>query len=397
MDKEMILEKQKQAVEILKEKDIDMWLTFTRESGNINDPMMDMIVGTNCTWQSAFIITKTGQTIAIVGSLEVANMNLVGTFQRVEGYLKHVKDKLLEVLNDIKPNKIAINFSRNSTLADGLTHGMYLELMEHLKDTPYKDKLISSEEIVAALRGRKSDKEIAIMKEAIVETLAIFDQVTEFLKPGISEKEVAQFVHKIVEEKGFGLAWDKEYCPSVFTGPDTAGAHSGPTDKKIEPGHVINMDFGIKYKGYCSDLQRTWYVLKPGEDKAPEPVQRGFDVIKDSITQSAKAIKPGKQGVEIDDIARGYIVNSGYEEFPHALGHQLGRVAHDGGALLSPRWERYGNLPFLPLEVNQVFTIEPRLTIEGYGIATIEEEVVITKDGCEFISPRQEEIYLVKP
>jgi Xaa-Pro aminopeptidase len=227
--------------------------------------------------------------------------------------------------------------------------------------------------------------------------LAIFDQVTEFLKPGISEKEVAQFVHKIVEEKGFGLAWDKEYCPSVFTGPDTAGAHAGPTDKKIEPGHVINMDFGIKYKGYCSDLQRTWYVLKPGEEKAPEPVQRGFDVIKDSITQSAKAIKPGKQGVEIDDIARGYIVNSGYEEYPHALGHQLGRVAHDGGALLSPRWERYGNLPFLPLEVNQVFTIEPRLTIEGYGIATIEEEVVITKDGCEFISPRQEEIYLVKP
>ena len=58
MDKEMILEKQKQVVEILKEKDIDMWMTFTRESGNIKDPMMDMLVGTNCTWQSAFIITK---------------------------------------------------------------------------------------------------------------------------------------------------------------------------------------------------------------------------------------------------------------------------------------------------------------------------------------------------
>lgn len=396
MDKEMILEKQKQAADILNEKDIDMWMTFVRESGNINDPMMEMIVGTNCTWQSAFIITKTGETIAIVGSLEVANMKLVGTFKRVEGYLKNVKDKLLEVLNEINPNKIAINFSRNSTLADGLTHGMYLELTDHLNNTPFKDRLVSSEDVVAALRGRKSPKEIEIMKEAIKETLKIFDQVTEFLKPGISEKEVAKFVHKIVEEKGFGLAWDKEYCPSVFTGPGTAGAHAGPTDRLIEPGHVINMDFGIKYNGYCSDLQRTWYVLKKGEDTAPQPVQKGFDIIRDSITQAAKAIKPGVQGCEIDDIARGYITRSGYEEYPHALGHQLGKVAHDGGALLSPRWERYGNLPYLRLEENQVFTIEPRLTIEGYGIATIEEEVVITNDGCEFISPRQDKIYLVK-
>ncbi len=397
MNKEMILEKQKQASEILKEKDVDLWMTFVRESGNINDPMMDMLVGTNCTWQSAFIITKTGETIAIVGSLEVANMNLVGTFQRVEGYLKHVKEKLLEVLKEIDPKKIAVNYSRNSTLADGLTHGMYLELMEHLKDTPYKDRLVSSEEIVAALRGRKSQKEIEIMKEAITETLKIFDQVTEFIRPGVKEKEVAEFVHNIVEEKGFGLAWDKEYCPSVFTGPDTAGAHAGPTDKEIQPGHVINMDFGINYKGYCSDLQRTWYVLKPGEEKAPEAVQRGFDIIRDSITMAADKIKPGVQGCEIDEVSRGYIVESGYEEYPHALGHQLGRVAHDGGALLSPRWERYGNLPYLTLEKNQVFTIEPRLTIDGYGIATIEEEVVITEDGCEFISPRQDEIYLVKP
>ena len=74
MTKELILEKQKQAVEILKEKDIDMWMTFVRETGNIKDPMLDMIVGTGATWHSAFIITKEGETVAVIGSLEKANI-----------------------------------------------------------------------------------------------------------------------------------------------------------------------------------------------------------------------------------------------------------------------------------------------------------------------------------
>lgn len=395
MSKEMILQKQQQAAEILKEKGIDMWMTFVRESGNIKDPMMDMIVGTNCTWQSAFIITKDGDTTAIVGSLEEANMNMIGTFKNVVSYLKDVREDLVKVVTQYDPNKIAINYSRNSSLADGLTHGMYLELIDHLKGTGYEDKLVSSEDIVAALRGRKSHEELDIIKEAIGETLDIFDRVTGYIKPGVSEKEVAQFVQGIVEEKGFGYAWAKEYCPSVFTGPDTAGAHAGPTDKKIQKGHVINMDFGINYKGYCSDLQRTWYVLQDGENDAPEEVKKGFEVIKDSIRMAANELKPGRKGWEIDKIARDYIVQNGFDEYPHGLGHQLGRKAHDGGALLAPEWERYGNLPYLEIEEGQVFTIEPRLTIEGYGIATVEEEVVVTKDGCEFLSPEQTNLFLI--
>lgn len=396
MNKEMILEKQQQAAKILQEKNIDMWLTFVRETGNIKDPMLDMIVGTGATWQSAFIITKNGDTNAVIGSLESANMNMVGTFKNVHSYLKSITEKLQEVIGKYRPNKIAVNFSRNSTLADGLTYGLYQELLDHLKGTGYENKLVSSEDIVAALRGRKSKSELDLMKEAIKETLKIFSEVTGFIQPGKSEKEIGDFVKGIVKEKGYELAWDEEHCPAVFSGPGTAGAHAGPTDRKVEPGHVINMDFGIKYNGYCSDLQRTWYVLRESEDKAPAEVQKGFDIIKESIQMAAKELKPGKQGCEIDDIARNYIVKSGYAEYPHGLGHQLGRVAHDGGALLAPRWERYGNLPFLPIEENQVFTIEPRLTIEGYGIATIEEEVVVTKDGCEFISDNQKEIYLIK-
>ena len=396
MADQMILEKQKQAAEILNEKDVDMWMTFVRETGNIKDPMMDMIVGTGATWHSAFIITKNGDTTAIIGSLEEANMKTVGTFQNIVPYLKSVKEDLIKVLDKYNPKKIAINYSRDSSLADGLTHGVYLELMDLLKDTPYKDRFISSEEIVSALRGRKSQIEVDLIKKAIDETLKIFDQVTGFIEVGKSEKDVAECVRNIVHEKGFGFAWDEEHCPAVFTGPDTAGAHSGPTDKKIQKGHVINMDFGIKREGYCSDLQRTWYVLRDGETEAPPEVMKGFNVIRDSIQMAAKAMKPGKLGWEIDKIARDYIVENGYEEYPHGLGHQVGRVAHDGGAMMGPRWERYGNIPYIPIEEGNVFTIEPRLTIPGFGIATMEEIVWVRKDGVEFLSPPQTEIYLIK-
>ena len=396
MADQLILEKQKQAVEILNEKDIDMWLTFVRETGNIKDPMMDMIVGTGATWHSAFILTKTGETIAIIGSLEEANMKTVGTFKTIIPYLKSIRKDLIETIEQINPNKIAINYSQNSSLADGLTHGVYLELVDFLKDTPFVERFVSSEEIVAALRGRKSETEVELIKEAIRETLIIFDQVTDFIEPGKTEKDVADFVKGICKEKGFDLAWDEEHCPAVFTGPDTAGAHSGPTNKAIERGHVINMDFGIRLNGYCSDLQRTWYVLRDGETEPPEEVLRGFNVIVDSIQKSFDAIKPGKKGWEIDEIARSFIVENGYEEYPHGLGHQVGRVAHDGGALLGPRWERYGNIPYLEIEENNIFTIEPRLPIKNFGIATIEEIIVVHKDGAEFLSNPQKEIYVVK-
>jgi Xaa-Pro aminopeptidase len=396
MSKAIIIEKIEQAVKILNEKEIDMWMTYVRETGNMKDPMVDMMVGTNATWQSAFIICKNGDTHAIVGSLELENMRMTGTYKNIHGYLRSVKEKLLEILDQYKPGKIAVNYSRNSAMADGLTHGLYLELLDHLHETKFCDALISSEDIIAALRGRKADSEIGHMKGAIGEALKLFDEVTGFIKPGLTEKQIAGYVLELCDRRGLETSWEREYCPSVFSGPDTAGAHAGPTDRVVEPGHVINMDFGVKCNGYCSDLQRTWYVLRSHEDKAPAEVQKGFDVIVESITRSANELKPGRKGWEIDEIARNYIQIQGYQEFPHGLGHQVGRVVHDGGAMLGPKWERYGNLPFLEVEEGNIFTLEPRLTIPGYGIATVEEEVLVTKEGSVFLSPRQTELYLVR-
>ncbi|HOJ37697.1 MAG TPA: M24 family metallopeptidase [Ignavibacteriales bacterium] len=389
-------EKIQQAINILNEKNIDAWMIFTRESSNVKDPSLDIVVGSGCTWHSAFIITKNGDTIAILGSLDVANVKQKGLYNEVIGYVKNIKDDLLNVLNRLKPQKIALNFSRNSSIADGLTYGMYLELMDILKGSGFENKIISSEEIISALRGRKTQTEISKMKFAIAETLKIFDEVTKFIKVGITEKEVNQFVLNLVRQKGYETAWDENQCPAVFTGPDNAGAHADPTDRKIDHGHILNLDFGLKIDGYCSDLQRTWYILKPDEINPPEEVLKGFNTIIEAVELAAKALKPGVLGWKIDKIAREHIVNNGYEEYPHALGHQIGKVAHDGGGLLAPKWERYGNLPFIPVEKDQVYTIEPRLTVPNYGVATVEDMVQVTDDGCIFISEPQKEIYLVR-
>ncbi len=392
----IIKEKINQAIQILNELKIDMWLTYVRETETIRDPSLDLILGTNCTWQSAFIITSSGETVAIVGSLDVANIKSKNLFNQVIGYVQSIKEDLIKILEKYNPNKIAINYSKNSNLADGLTYGMYLDLIDKLKDTPFVEKFTSSEEIISLLRGRKSPAEIQLMKEAIKITLEIFDLVDKFIRPGISEKQIAEFILNEVEKRGLETAWDREYCPSVFTGPDTAGAHAGPTDRVVQPGHVLNIDFGVKYKGYCSDLQRTWYVLKPDETDAPEVVKKGFKVIVDSIQMAANFIKPGSIAYEVDAVARNFIVKNGYDEYPHALGHQVGKKAHDGGVILAPRWERYGEIPFKKVGIDEVYTLEPRLTIPGYGVATVEEEIVIKEGGAEFLSLPQKELYLIK-
>ena len=115
------------------------------------------------------------------------------------------------------------------------------------------------------------------------------------------------------------------------------------------------MDLGVQQDGYCSDIQRMWYVRRPGESAAPAEVQRAFATVIQAIDAAAAELKPGVQGYVIDQIARDVVVDNGYEEYKHALGHGLGRACHDGGPLLGPRWERYGRSPEMVVEAGHVY------------------------------------------
>jgi len=388
-------EKVAQAIDILNDTGTDLWMVIDKESEVLSDPVMDFVIGTGVTWLSFFLFFNTGEKYAIVGNLDIEKIKRLDIFDEIFAYKGSPKDDLLKLLNRYSPKKIAINYSIDSPTADGLTYGRYLKLMELLEGTAFKDRLVSAEDIIAKLRGRKSPEEVRRIKKAIDITLDIYDKLTTHVKPGMTEKQVARFITGEREKTGFKPAWEEDHCPSVFAGPQETGAHSGPTDKVLEPGHVFNTDFGVVYEKYCSDLQRTWYILDKGETKPPEQVMKGFNTIVKSIQLAFEALKPGVRGFDIDKIARDYIVSQGYKAFEHALGHQVGRSAHDGAALLAPDWDRYGKLPFIPLEEGQVFTIEPRLYLEQ-GVVTIEEMVLITKHGAEWLSKPQKEIYLVK-
>jgi Xaa-Pro aminopeptidase len=257
------------------------------------------------------------------------------------------------------------------------------------------DRLVSAEKVVSALRERKSAAEIGWMKRAVRETEEIYGLAAGFVRSGRTESEIAAFILRETARRKLRPAWGQATCPAVFTGPDTAQAHYSPTGRTVEPGHVLNMDFGVKVEGYCSDMQRTFYILAPGETAAPEDVLKGFRTIVRAVEESKKAMKPGVEGRAIDAVARSIIVEAGYAEFPHALGHQVGRFAHDGTALLGPAWEKYARKPFQKLEEGMVFTIEPRLTVAGRGVVTIEEMVVVTRDGADWLGRPQKDLILV--
>jgi Xaa-Pro aminopeptidase len=224
----------------------------------------------------------------------------------------------------------------------------------------------------------------------------IFKKTFAHIKVGMTEIEVGQYMHNLAREYNVELAWPAESCPAVNSGPNSPVGHSGPTEIKLERGHILHFDFGVKYEDYCSDIQRICYILREGETAAPVEVQRGFDAIRTAVEKSREAMAAGVTGNSIDIISREIVTDAGYPEYPYALGHQLGRVAHDGGALLGPLWEKYGDSPKQKLEVGQVFTIEPGLPVKSYGYIGLEEDVVITEHGTEYLGEPQNEIILLK-
>ncbi|HXX64886.1 MAG TPA: Xaa-Pro peptidase family protein [Bacteroidota bacterium] len=392
----LIKEKIDQAAGILRELQVDCWLTFTRESAVNGDPTLAFLVEGDLTWHSAILVMPSGQTCAIVGQYDKKGVEDLGVYGRVIGYVEGIRSHLQETLRAINPRQIAVNYSAESEICDGLTHGMFLVLRDILAGIGMQDRMIQADNIIGALRARKTAEELRRIRRAIEATEEIFRQVESFIAPGRSEEEIAAYMRSRATSAGLAYAWDPKVCPAVFTGPDTAQAHYGPTGRRVEGGHIVNMDFGLKADGYCSDLQRTFYVLRAGENAPPPEVQRGFDTIVRAIEESRLAMRPGVRGQEIDAIARSVITGAGYEEFPHGLGHQVGRFAHDGSALLGPAWEKYAGKPFIRLEPGMVFTLEPRLTVPMHGVATVEEMVVLGERGAEFLSEPQKTLRVIR-
>lgn len=386
----IVIEKTNQIAKILNEKDIDLWLTFVRETSAVEDPVLHLIYGeSDLTWPSALIFSSTNEKIAIVGRYEVQTALDTGAFTEVIPYDESIRSALLNVLQRLAPQNIGVNMSQNDVLADGLTHGMYLNLVSLLENSPFVDRIVSAEYVIGALRGRKTAGEVQRIKKAIRSTQEIFKQTFQLIQPGMTEIEVADMMQEEVEKRGLGYAWHKHNNPAVNSGPDSPVGHNAPTKLSIDRGHLLHFDFGVKEEDYCADIQRMVYLLKPDEHQPPAVIEKAFQTIVAAIQAAFESIQPGKQGIEIDSAARSVVTSAGYPEYKYATGHQLGRLAHDGGCLLGPAWDRYGRTPYLPLEVGQVFTLEPGLMVPGFGYLGLEEDILVTENGAEFLSDPQ--------
>ena len=391
----IIREKLAQAVEILDEVDVDLWMLLARESDTLGDPSMPLVVGTSVTWESAFLVSRDGNHVAIVGTGDVENVKQTGAWDNVIGYVEGIGDVLRAEIAERDPNGIALNYSKDDNIADGLTHGMYLLLREMLEGTPYADRLVEAGDIPRKVRGRKSPTEIARIRQAVNTTVRIWDATERYIRPGVSEQDISDFMHGELEERRLGSSWDWKYCPTVTVGPDSPIGHVGPTDIQVDRGQLVSIDFGVNEDEYSSDMQRTFYILGPGESEPPDTVTKHFAIIDEAIQSAAEFIRPGVEGWEVDNVAREIFEREGLDAWRFALGHQLGRACHDGGTVLGPRWERYGDRPYGKVEKDEVYTLEIGCNVPGYGRVSLEEDIVVTDDGCEFLAPPQREVIVL--
>ncbi len=394
MDTTIQREKLEQAQAILDEQNVDCWLTFVRESSETPDPVMKLIVGQDVTWQSAFLVTRTGRSVAIVGGPDGGLARQLGLYDTVITYDESFAPALCQAIGDLAPGAIAINYSTGDAAADGLTHGMYLQLVDALRGTPFADRLISAAPIIGPLRSRKTATELARMRTAIAITGELFDQVTAFLRPGRSERDVADLLHDELHRRGLETSWDWAHCPTVNAGAASEAGHGGPTDLVMREGDLIHIDFGLAYQGYRSDLQRMWYLRGPDEPEPPESVHRAFRACVEAIETARNVLQAGIPGWQVDAAARASLTGAGYPEYKHALGHSVGLACHDGGALLGPRWPRYGDTPERPIESNSVYTLELGTHTER-GYIGLEDEVLVTERGADYLSPAQRELIYV--
>jgi Xaa-Pro aminopeptidase len=286
--------------------------------------------------RSAFLFARSESgfhKVAIVASYDVSPVEESGIYDEVIAYRgEGIKPHLEKIVRGLNPKRIGINISRDTPTADGLTVGMRRYLEETL-GSDYSARLASAEPVVISFRGRRLPEEVSILREAAVYTDKILREAlsSRVITAGqTTENDVADYLRQRTEE--FGAV----PFISVVVGP--VRGHGGPSDRVIQAGDLVRIDFGITHRGYSTDVQRTAYVLRPGEEEPPAEIQRMWDTCRAATDAAIAAMRPGVTGNSIDTIARKVLTDAGYGGYPHAAGHPIGFDVHDVGPLLGPDW-----------------------------------------------------------
>lgn len=240
--------------------------------------------------------------------------------------------------------------------------------------------LTNGESLIAELRMCKDDEEIAHMRKAADITEKALKATVEMIRPGITEYEVAGrlkiqgFLH------GSGEL-PKE--PIVSSGPRTASPHTKTSRRAIEAGDLVMIDTGASYEGYACDLTRTFAV-----GKIDDELKKIYEIVQDANQAVISYWKSGVRAEELDQVARDVIEAAGYGQFfIHRLGHGLGLEGHE------PPYMVRGNK--LVMQSGMTFTDEPGIYLPGKGGVRIEDDVVVTDSGLEYLTSYPRELCIL--
>ena len=272
------------------------------------------------------------------------------TFVEMEGTLLKTIEKVLE-----KDGVSSIGFDTKMRFSE---YQLYKKL---------EVELIPMNNVIESLRVSKQDYEIELLQKAC----EITDQALEYVVSqdivGMKERDVEVMLKAKMLELGANNTWDRFI---VASGPRGAMPHGSASDKIIENNEFVTFDIGCEYKGYYSDLTRTIAFGNPD----PQLVEI-YEIVYEAQVRAVKAAKAGMTGVELDAICRDYITEKGYGDFfKHGTGHGLGLDIHE-----SPRVNTANDKP---LELGACVTVEPGIYISGLGGIRIEDDIILTEEGC---------------
>lgn len=270
-----------------------------------------------------------------------------------------------------------INLENVGVQDENITLSVYNELCKVLP----KDKIISVTGLVETIRLIKDDTEIELIEKAEHIGDLAFNHILEFLKPGISEKRVAlEIEHEMKLNGADGFSFDT-ICVS---GINSSRPHGIPSDKMLEDGDFVTMDFGCIYNGYCSDMTRTVAI-----GHATEEMIKVYNTVLEAQLNACENIKPGMHVKEGDAFARRIIEDAGYGEyFGHGLGHGVGLEIHED-PFLSFRGKHV-------LEENMTITIEPGIYLPGKFGVRIEDLAIVTSNGISNKTHSPKELIVIK-
>lgn len=240
-----------------------------------------------------------------------------------------------------------------------------------------------TEGLVAARRLIKDAVEVAALRRACAGLSGIARRLQEFVAEGRSERQVARAIDDAMDQAGFS---ETAFPTIVASGPNSAYPHARPTDRRLIRGDLVVLDFGGRLDGYCGDLSRMAAIGQVGAD-----ARALFDAVRDAHAAALAAVRAGVLSSSVDAAARSVLATRGLgEAFLHATGHGLGLEVHE-----APRIAREDADRGIPLEAGMVCTIEPGAYVDGLGGVRLEDDVLVTAEGCEVLTDAPRDLLVV--